>query len=49
MCGIIAYLGNQKVLPILINALYKLEYRGYDLTSIYKLNSQLSNYNPNLI
>ena len=34
MCGIIAYLGNQKVLPILLNGLYKLEYRGYDSAGI---------------
>jgi len=34
MCGIIAYTGNQPVLPILLNGLKKLEYRGYDSTGI---------------
>ena len=34
MCGIIAYLGDKKVLPILLDALYKLEYRGYDSAGI---------------
>ncbi len=30
MCGIIGYFGNKEVLPILINGLKRLEYRGYD-------------------
>ncbi len=30
MCGIIAYLGDKEATPILIDGLYKLEYRGYD-------------------
>lgn len=30
MCGIIAYKGQKKCLPILINGLNQLEYRGYD-------------------
>ncbi len=30
MCGIIRYIGQQKVLPILINGLIRLEYRDYD-------------------
>ena len=30
MCGIICYSGEKKAIPILINGLKKLEYRGYD-------------------
>jgi len=34
MCGIIAYLGSKEALPIIINGLKKLEYRGYDSAGI---------------
>ncbi|MFH2018803.1 MAG: glucosamine-fructose-6-phosphate aminotransferase, partial [bacterium] len=34
MCGIIAYLGKREVLPILINGLRRLEYRGYDSAGV---------------
>lgn len=38
MCGIIAYLGNKKASPILIDGLKKLEYRGYDSAGVCLLN-----------
>lgn len=34
MCGIIAYIGKQPVLPILVRGLRRLEYRGYDSAGV---------------
>ncbi|MCK4886012.1 MAG: glutamine--fructose-6-phosphate transaminase (isomerizing) [Planctomycetes bacterium] len=39
MCGIVAYLGNAKAQPILLEGLKRLEYRGYDSAGIAVLNS----------
>jgi len=38
MCGIIGYIGKSKAAPILIEALKKLEYRGYDSAGISTIN-----------
>ena len=34
MCGIIGYVGKRQVVPVLLQGLYKLEYRGYDSAGI---------------
>ncbi len=39
MCGIVGYFGKQDAVPILMNGLKRLEYRGYDSAGIAVLNS----------
>jgi glutamine---fructose-6-phosphate transaminase (isomerizing) len=34
MCGIVGYIGNQNAVPILMEGLFRLEYRGYDSAGI---------------
>ncbi len=34
MCGIVGYIGDEEATPVLVNALKKLEYRGYDSAGI---------------
>ncbi|HSJ66597.1 MAG TPA: glutamine--fructose-6-phosphate transaminase (isomerizing) [Anditalea sp.] len=38
MCGIVAYVGQQDALPIIIKGLKRLEYRGYDSAGVALLN-----------
>lgn len=44
MCGIVAYIGAKDAYPILINGLYRLEYRGYDSSGVALLNNGLNVY-----
>ena len=40
MCGIVAVTGYKQALPLLINGLEKLEYRGYDSAGIAIVNPE---------
>ncbi len=44
MCGIVAYLGERKAFPILLEGLKRLEYRGYDSAGISLLNGELKTF-----
>ena len=42
MCGIVGYVGKKQATPILLNGLFKLEYRGYDSAGIAVQNKKNS-------
>ena len=44
MCGIVGYIGDKNVYPVLMNGLKRLEYRGYDSTGISILNHGIKVY-----
>ena len=45
MCGIVGYLGVKESLPIILNGLKRLEYRGYDSAGVAVFNgSNIASY-----
>lgn len=44
MCGIVGYVGNGHVMETLVNALKKLEYRGYDSAGVSILNGEITTF-----
>ncbi len=41
MCGIVAYIGHKPALPVLLEGIKRLEYRGYDSAGVAVMNQRL--------
>jgi len=44
MCGIVGYVGDEDALPVLVNGLGRLEYRGYDSAGVCLCDDPLDVY-----
>jgi len=45
MCGIVGYVGKKRVIPIILEGLKRLEYRGYDSAGVvYSINGKLTKH-----
>src|SRR5213078_621084 len=42
MCGIVGYIGSDEALPIILDGLHRLEYRGYDSAGVALVNGDLT-------
>ena len=45
MCGVVGYIGKNDAVPVLINGLSKLEYRGYDSAGVAVYDSKQDKIN----